>query len=112
MEHGSLLNRLRQTPGKTHDQSEVTQVEQEFADGRRVTLKVEKISNGFLVIKETYTPMDKHKNRSEITDSDYSNQHKTATLYVKNDPRIPKKSEEKEDLFSEFLLDTNLTPAG
>ena len=109
-ETSNLLKQLQTIPGKTSDQDEVTEVEQRFADGRRVTLKVEKIHNGFLVVKETYKPLPKDKKHSDITDKDYKDQHRTVRFFTKEDPRKEQKdkSDDKQDFFSAFLLDEGI----
>lgn len=112
-ETSNLLQQLRTIPGKTSDQDQVTEVEQRFENGTRITLRVEKIHNGFLVVKETFKPLPKDKKHSELTDADYDNQHKTARFYVKEDPRkTAKKDEAEEDFFTAFLLDTGAIVAG
>lgn len=106
-ETSTLLKQLRSIPGKTSDQDQVTEVEQRFENGTRITLSVRKIHNGFIIKKDTYVPLPKDKKSSDITEADYSNQHKTAEFFVKKDPR---KTEENEDFFSDFLMGETATP--
>lgn len=105
----SLIKLLREMPVKSGDAGKTTEVEQTFGDGRRVTLKIRKISNGFIICKDTFTPLIKNKPHSDITEADYDRQLKSAEFYVKEDPR---KGAEEEDIFAEFLLDHDLIPTG